>query len=350
MGNDKGKVALVTGITGQDGAYLADFLLKRGYTVYGTFRRTSSVNFWRIASLGILEHAQLHLVEHDLTDGGAGIRLLERTQATEVYNLAAQSFVGLSFDQPVTTAEITGIGALHLLEAIRIINPKIRFYQASTSEMFGKVQAVPQDESTPFYPRSPYGVAKLYAHWTTINYRESYGIFGASGILFNHESPLRGLEFVTRKITDGIARIKLGKRENLQLGNLDAKRDWGFAQEYVDGMWRMLQTAEPGVYVLATGKNATVREFVTQAAKAAGIEVGWQGSGEQERGINVATGKAIVTINPKFYRPAEVEMLIGSPVKAKKELGWEAKTTLEELCRMMVEADLARVADGHALF
>jgi GDPmannose 4,6-dehydratase len=350
MGNDKGKIALVTGITGQDGAYLTEFLLGRGYTVFGTFRRTSSVNFWRIASLGILEHPQLHLVEHDLTDGGAGIRILERTQATEVYNLAAQSFVGLSFEQPVTTAEITGIGALHLLEAIRIVNPKIRFYQASTSEMFGKVQAVPQDESTPFYPRSPYGVAKLYAHWTTINYRESYGIFGASGILFNHESPLRGLEFVTRKITDGIARIKLGKRETLQLGNLDAKRDWGFAREYVDGMWRMLQTAEPGVFVLATGKNATVREFVTLAAKAAGIDVSWQGSGEQERGVDTASGKVIITINPKFYRPADVETLIGLSAKAKKELGWEAETTLKELCRMMVEADLVRVADGHALF
>ena len=350
MGNDKGKIALVTGITGQDGAYLAEFLLNRGYTVYGTFRRTSSVNFWRIASLGILEHPGLHLVEHDLTDGGAGIRLLERTQATEVYNLAAQSFVGLSFEQPVTTAEITGIGALHLLEAIRIVNPKIRFYQASTSEMFGKVQAVPQDENTSFYPRSPYGVAKLYAHWTTINYRESYGIFGVSGILFNHESPLRGLEFVTRKITDGIARIKLGKRETLELGNLDARRDWGFAREYVDGMWRMLQTPEPGVYVLATGKNATVREFVTLAAKAVGIEVIWQGSGEQERGVDAASGKVIVRINPKFYRPAEVDKLVGSSAKASKDLGWEAKTTLEELCRMMAEADLARVADGHSLF
>ena len=350
MEEDKSRIALVTGITGQDGAYLAEFLLNQGYTVHGTFRRTSSVNFWRIASLGILEHPQLHLVEHDLTDGGAGIRLLERTRATEVYNLAAQSFVGLSFDQPVTTAEITGVGALHLLEAIRIVNPKIRFYQASTSEMFGKVQAVPQDESTPFYPRSPYGVAKLFAHWTTINYRESYGIFGASGILFNHESPLRGLEFVTRKITDGIARIKLGKRETLELGNLDARRDWGFAKEYVDGMWRMLQTAEAGVYVLATGKNATVREFVTLAAKAVDIEIAWQGSGEQERGIDVATGKVMVRVNPKFYRPAEVEKLVGSAAKARKELGWEAKTTLEELCSMMVQADLARVADGRALF
>src|SRR5271167_1978908 len=286
MENSKGKIALITGITGQDGAYLAEFLLQRGYTVFGTFRRTSSVNFWRIESLGILEHPQLHLVEHDLTDLGASIRLLERTGATEVYNLAAQSFVGLSFEQPVTTAEITGVGALHLLEAIRSVNPKIRFYQASTSEMFGKVQAVPQDENTPFYPRSPYGVAKLFAHWTTINYRESYGIFGVSGILFNHESPLRGLEFVTRKITDGIARIKLGKRATLELGNLDAKRDWGFAREYVDGMWRMLQAPDPGVYVLASGKNASVRDFVTLAAKAADIELAWKGSADQEQGID----------------------------------------------------------------
>ncbi len=345
-----GRVALVTGITGQDGAYLAEFLLQRGYTVIGAFRRTSSANFWRIASLGILEHPALQLVEHDLTDLGASIRLLERTEATEVYNLAAQSFVGLSFDQPVTTAEITGVGALHLLEAIRTVNPKIRFYQASTSEMFGKVQAVPQDEDTAFYPRSPYGVAKLFAHWTTINYRESYGIFGVSGILFNHESPLRGLEFVTRKITDGIARIKLGKREVLELGNLDAKRDWGFAKEYVDGMWRMLQAPEPGVYVLATGKNASVREFVTLAAKAADIAIEWNGSGEHELGVEVRTGKTIVRINPKFYRPAEVDNLIGSAAKAKSDLGWQAETSLEELCRMMVDEDIKRVANTHALF
>ena len=347
---DSGKVALITGITGQDGAYLAEFLLARGYTVYGTFRRTSSVNFWRIESLGIRENPNLHLVEHDLTDSGAGIRLLERTQAAEIYNLAAQSFVGLSFEQPVTTSEITGLGTLHLLEAVRTVNPKIRFYQASTSEMFGKVQAVPQDEQTPFYPRSPYGVAKLFAHWTTINYRESYGIFGVSGILFNHESPLRGLEFVTRKISDGIARIKLGKRSLLELGNLDAKRDWGFAREYVDGMWRMLQTPEPGVYVLASGQNATVRDFVTLAGKAADIEIAWKGTGEQEQGIDTKSGKTIVRINPKFYRPAEVEHLMGTAAKAKRELGWEAKTTLEELCRLMVDEDLRRVADGNTSF
>jgi GDPmannose 4,6-dehydratase len=350
MNKDTGKVALITGITGQDGAYLTEFLLNRGYTVYGTFRRTSSANFWRIAALGIHEHPCLHLIEHDLTDVGGGIRLLQRTQASEVYNLAAQSFVGLSFEQPVTTAEITGVGALHLLEAIRIVNPRIRFYQASTSEMFGKVQTVPQDENTPFYPRSPYGVAKLFAHWTTINYRESYGIFGASGILFNHESPLRGLEFVTRKITDGIARIKLGKREWLDLGNLDAKRDWGFAPEYVDGMWRMLQTSEPDVYVLASGRNASVRDFVALAAKAADIEIAWKESGDHEHGIDAKSGKTIIRVNPKFYRPAEVDVLIGSAEKAKRDLGWEAKTSLEDLCRMMVEEDLKRVANTHALF
>ena len=350
MHEHSGTVALVTGITGQDGAYLAEFLLQRGYKVIGAFRRTSSANFWRIASLGILEHPALQLVEHDLTDVGASIRLLDRTEATEVYNLAAQSFVGLSFDQPVTTAEITGVGALHLLEAIRIVNPKIRFYQASTSEMFGKVQAVPQDESTAFYPRSPYGVAKLFAHWTTVNYRESYGIFGVSGILFNHESPLRGLEFVTRKITDGIARIKLGKREVLELGNLDAKRDWGFAREYVDGMWRMLQAPEPGVYVLATGKNASVRDFVMLAGKAAEIDIEWKGSGEHEQGVCAKTGKVIVRISPKHYRPAEVDVLIGNPAKANRELGWRAETSLEELCRIMVDEDLKRVSETHALF
>lgn len=350
MNEDSRNVAVVTGITGQDGAYLAEFLLNNGYEVFGTFRRTSSANFWRIASLGILEHPALHLVEHDLTDLGASIRLLERAQPSEVYNLAAQSFVGLSFDQPVTTAEITGVGVLHVLEAIRAVEPKIKFYQASTSEMFGKVQAVPQDESTPFYPRSPYGVAKLFAHWTTINYRESYGIFGVSGILFNHESPLRGLEFVTRKITDGLARIKLGKRDVLELGNLDARRDWGYAREYVDGMWRMLQAPEPGVYVLASGRNASVRDFVTLSGEAAEIEIVWRGSGEQEQGIDAKTGKTIVRINPKFYRPAEVETLVGNPAKARRDLGWEPKTSLEELCRIMVKEDLKRVANSHGLF
>ncbi|MGF6742041.1 GDP-mannose 4,6-dehydratase [Paraburkholderia atlantica] len=336
------KKAIITGITGQDGAYLAELLLTKGYTVYGTYRRTSSVNFWRIAELGVSNHPNLHLVEYDLTDLGASIRLLETTGADEVYNLAAQSFVGVSFDQPVTTAEITGLGAVNLLEAIRIVNPAIRFYQASTSEMFGKVQAIPQIESTPFYPRSPYGVAKLYAHWMTINYRESYDIFATSGILFNHESPLRGREFVTRKITDSIAKIHLGKLDVLELGNMDAKRDWGFAKEYVEGMWRMLQADKPDTYVLATNRTETVRDFVTMAAKAAGFELIWEGAAENEIAIDRESKKTLVRVNKKFYRPAEVELLIGNPEKAKKELGWEPKTSLEELCGMMVAADIRR--------
>ncbi|MCE0780840.1 MULTISPECIES: GDP-mannose 4,6-dehydratase [unclassified Pseudomonas] len=339
-------IAIVTGITGQDGAYLAELLLAKGYTVYGTYRRTSSVNFWRLAELGVEQHPNLHLVEYDLTDLSASIRLLQTTQATEVYNLAAQSFVGVSFDQPVTTAEITGLGAVNLLEAIRIVNPKARFYQASTSEMFGKVQQTPQVESTPFYPRSPYGVAKLYAHWMTINYRESYDIFGASGILFNHESPLRGREFVTRKITDSVAKIKLGKLDRMELGNLDAKRDWGYAKEYVEGMWRMLQADEPDTFVLATNRTESVRDFVTLACKAVDIDILWQGKEENETGIDAATGRTLVAVNAKFYRPTEVDLLLGNPEKAKTVLGWEPRTSLEDLCRMMVEADLRRNANG----
>lgn len=338
--------AIITGITGQDGAYLAQLLLDKGYTVYGTFRRAASTNFWRVEELGIRNHPNFHLVEYDLTDLGSSIRLLEKTQTMEVYNLAAQSFVAVSFDQPVTTAQITGLGALNLLEAIRIVNPKIRFYQASTSEMFGKVQEIPQRESTPFYPRSPYGVAKLYAHWMTINYRESYGIFGASGILFNHESPLRGLEFVTRKISDGFAKMRMGKLDCLELGNLDAKRDWGYAEEYVEGMWRMLQVDKPDVYVLATGRTETVRDFVNMTAKAAGFELDWEGGAEYEVARDVQTGKTLVRVNPKFYRPAEVELLIGDASKAKRELGWETRVTLEQMCQMMVEADIRRNEHG----
>ena len=254
--------------------------------------------------------------------------------------------MGVSFDQPSTTAQITGMGALNLLEAIRLVNRKIRFYQASTSEMFGKVQAIPQEESTPFYPRSPYGVAKLYAHWMTVNYRESYDIFGSSGILFNHESPLRGREFVTRKITDGVAKIKLGQLDVLELGNLDAKRDWGFAREYVEGMWRMLQADEPDTFVLATNRTETVRDFVRMAFKGAGVSLDFQGSAEEEIAVDVATGKAVVRVNPKFYRPAEVDLLIGNPTKAKNVLGWAPQTTLEQLCQMMVEADLRRNQAG----
>jgi GDPmannose 4,6-dehydratase len=340
------KTAIITGITGQDGAYLAELLLDKNYTVYGTYRRTSSVNFWRIEELGIQKHPDLHLVEYDLTDLGSTIALLNKAQPDEIYNLAAQSFVAVSFDQPTTTAQITGLGALNLLEGIRLVNPKIKFYQASTSELFGKVQAVPQDETTPFYPRSPYGVAKLYAHWMTINYRESYSIFGASGILFNHESPLRGLEFVTRKITDSVAKISQGTLDCVELGNIDAKRDWGFAKEYVEGMWRMLQAAEPDTFVLATNRTETVRDFVRMAFKGAGIAVDFKGSAENETAVDVATGKTVMRVNPKFYRPAEVEMLIGDPAKAKEKLGWEPKTSLEQLCQMMVEADIRRNAHG----
>ena len=316
------RIALITGITGQDGAYLTQHLLALDYTVYGTFRRTSSTNFWRLAELGVENHPNLHLVEFDLTDQSGVLRLVDRVQPDEIYNLAAQSFVGVSFDQPATTANITGLGALYLLEAIRFVNPKIKFYQASTSEMFGKVQEM------------------------TINYRESYGIFGASGILFNHESPLRGREFVTRKITDSIAKIVLGQLDCLELGNIDAKRDWGFAKEYVEGMYQMLQVDEPDTFVLATNRTETVRDFVTMTCKAADITLAWQGSAENEFAVDTATGKTIVRINPKFYRPAEVELLIGDPAKAERVLGWKPETTLETLCKLMYDADLARNKQG----
>lgn len=340
--------AIITGITGQDGAYLAELLLAKGYTVYGTYRRASTDNFWRIEEVGVKDNPALHLVELDLTDIGAAIRLLERTRPGELYNLAAQSFVGVSFDQPRTTSEITGLGALNLLEAIRTVDPSILFYQASTSEMFGRAQDVPQNEATPFHPRSPYGVAKLYAHWITVNYRESYDIFGASGILFNHESPLRGRAFVTRKITDGVARICLGKQEVLELGNLDARRDWGFAREYVYGMWRMLQADEPDTYVLATGRTEAVRDFVTMAFRAVDVELEWHGKGENETGVNAADGRTLVRVNPAFYRPAEVDLLIGDASKARDRIGWQAETSLEDICRMMVEADLERVRAGRS--
>ena len=340
------KTAIVTGITGQDGAYLAELLLSKGYRVYGTYRRTSSVNFWRLEEVGVLDHPDLHLVEYDLTDLGATFSMVAKICPDEIYNLAAQSFVGVSFEQPTTTAHITGIGALNLLEAIRLLNPKIRYYQASTSEMFGKVQSIPQDESTSFYPRSPYGVAKLYAHWITVNYRESYDIFGVSGILFNHESPLRGREFVTRKITDAVARIRLGHLDCIELGNLDARRDWGYAKEYVDGMWRMLQASTPDTFVLATNRTETVRDFVRMAFRAVDIEVEFSGENEMEIATDRRTGKPLVRVNPKFYRPAEVNLLVGNAAKAREVLGWEPRTTLEQLCQMMVAADLQRNERG----
>ena len=336
------KKAIVTGVTGQDGAYLAELLLNKGYEVYGTYRRTSSVNFWRIEELGIQNHKNFHLVEYDLTDQANSIHMVSKINPDEIYNLAAQSFVGVSFEQPLATANITGLGCVHLLEAIRVINPKIKFYQASTSEMFGLVQEIPQSEKTPFYPRSPYGAAKLYAHWMVVNYRESYGIFATSGILFNHESPLRGREFVTRKITDSVAKIKLGKLDCLELGNLDAKRDWGYAKDYVEGMYLMLQAKESDTFVLATNRTETVRDFVKLAFKAVDIELEFSGKDENEIAKDKQTGKVVVKVNPKYYRPAEVDLLIGNPKKAKEILGWEPKCTLEELCSMMVKEDLRR--------
>ncbi len=340
------KKAIITGITGQDAAYLAEFLLDKGYEVYGTYRRTSSVNFWRIEELGIEKHENLHLIEYDLTDQANSVHMVQKIQPDEIYNLAAQSFVGVSFEQPLATAHITGLGCVHLLEAIRIVNPKIKFYQASTSEMFGEVREIPQTELTPFWPRSPYGAAKMYAHWMVVNYRESYDMFASSGILFNHESPLRGREFVTRKITDAVAKISLGKLDCLELGNMDAKRDWGYAKDYIKGMYLMLQADKPDTYVLATNRTETVRDFVSMAFKAIGVELDFRGYGEDEVAIDRATGKTVVKVNPKFYRPAEVDLLIGNPEKAKKELGWEPECTLEQLCEMMVQADIRRNEQG----
>tara|TARA_R110000823_G_scaffold130015_14_gene257984 strand:- start:3659 stop:4693 length:1035 start_codon:yes stop_codon:yes gene_type:complete len=340
------KNAIITGITGQDGAYLARFLLARGYRVTGAYRRTSSVNFWRLQELGVLQHKQLVLAEFDITDLSSCVRLLDKVQPDEIYNLAAQSFVGVSFEQPIATGEITGLGVVNLLEAVRIVNSSIRFYQASTSELFGKAQTVPQNESTPFYPRSPYGAAKLYAHWMTINYREAYGIFTTSGILFNHESPLRGREFVTRKISDGVARIAHGQLDTLKLGNLDAQRDWGYAEDYVIGMHSMLQVENPDTFVLATGRTATIREFVDLAFAATDTQLEWSGQGARECAVDTRSGRTVVAIDPDFYRPAEVDLLIGDAGKAARELGWSAPTTLEALSRMMVDADMQRVANG----
>jgi GDPmannose 4,6-dehydratase len=339
------KTAVVTGVTGQDGAYLTAFLLEKGYRVFGAYRRSSTPNFWRMEYLSLPGRPGLELLEYDLTDLSSAMRLVSKTKPDEIYNLAAQSFVGTSFDQPLTTGEITGLGVVNLLEAVRQVKPDARFYQASTSELFGKVQSIPQTENTPFYPRSPYGAAKLYAHWMTINYRESYDIFATCGILFNHESPLRGKEFVTRKITDAVARIKYGRQERLELGNLSATRDWGYAKEYVEGMWRMLQAPKPDVYILATGRTETVRDFVTLAFQAVDREIAWRGEGAAEEGYCPKTQRVLVKVNPRFYRPAEVDLLIGDPAKAGAELGWKARTSLEELCRMMVEADCKRVAN-----
>jgi GDPmannose 4,6-dehydratase len=338
--------ALITGVTGQDGAYLAQLLLQKGYRVVGLLRRSASADVIgeRLRWLGIADDVEMR--DGDLIDPSSLIRVVKDVAPDEVYNLAAQSFVATSWQQPLLTGTVTGMGAVAMLEALRLIDPGARFYQASSSEMFGLIQEPRQNERTPFYPRSPYAAAKLYAHWMTINYRESYGIFGCSGILFNHESPLRGREFVTRKITDSLAKIRLGKLDVLELGNLDAKRDWGYAKEYVEGMWRMLQADRPDTYVLATNRTETVRDFVSMAAQAAGFQLAWEGASENEIGIDTRTGKAVVKVSPKFYRPAEVDLLIGNPEKAQKELGWTPKTTLEQLCQMMVEADIRRNEAG----
>lgn len=333
------KHALITGITGQDGSYLAELLLEKGYKVYGIIRRKSKEDY------GNVEHIKdkIKFIYADMTDVASLIDALKISEADEVYNLAAQSFVKSSWDSPISTAEIDGLGVLNMLESIRLVNPKIKFYQASTSEMFGKVQAIPQCETTPFYPRSPYGVAKLYGHWITINYRESYGLFACSGILFNHESERRGLEFVTRKITHGAARIKLGLQDHIELGNLDAKRDWGHSKDYVRAMYLMLQQEKPDDYVVATGETRTVRDFALAAFKALGINLKFEGSGVDEVGIDEATGKILVKVNKDFYRPAEVELLIGNPKKAEEKLGWKREISFEELVSRMVKNDLELV-------
>ena len=342
------KTALITGITGQDGAYLAEFLLNKGYIVHGIKRRSSSFNTERIDHLYRDPHERnVNFFMHygDLTDSTNLIRIIQETQPDEIYNLAAQSHVQVSFDTPEYTANSDAVGTLRLLEAIRILGleKKTKFYQASTSELYGKVQEIPQSETTPFYPRSPYGAAKLYAYWVTVNYREAYGMFACNGILFNHESPIRGETFVTRKITMAVARIKKGLQEKLYLGNLDAKRDWGFAGDYVEAMWLMLQQDEPDDLVIATGETHSVREFVDMAFAEVGIHLKWRGMGADEVGIDVETEKVVVEIDPRYYRPTEVELLIGDPTKAKEKLGWEAKVGLRELVKMMVEGDMGKL-------
>jgi len=335
------KTALITGITGQDGAYLAKLLLEKGYEVYGAFRRTSDLHLNRLKFLGVDD--KVSYVPLELLEFTNIYRAIERIQPDEVYNLGAQSFVALSFEEPIFTADVTAIGPLRILEAIRAINPKIKFYQASSSEMFGRVEEVPQNEKTPFYPRSPYAASKLFAHWITVNYRESYNIFACSGILFNHESPLRGHEFVTRKITNSVARIKLGFQDELRLGNLDSKRDWGYAPEYVEAMWLMLQQNEPDDYIIATGETHSVREFVEVAFEQIGIKIKWQGEGVEEVGVDKNNGEVLVKIDPQFFRPADVEILKGNYSKAKEKLDWNPKMSFRELVNIMVEHDLSLV-------
>ena len=340
------KTAIITGITGQDAAYLAQYLLQLDYRVIGTYRRTSSINFWRIEELKISDHPNLTLVEYDLTDTGDSFRLIQNHKPDEVYNLAAQSFVGVSFHQPYATAQITGIGALNLLEAIKYCNKDTRFYQASTSELYGEVKEIPQSEETPFHPRSPYGVAKQYAHWITRNFQESYGIFATSGILFNHESPIRGKEFVTRKITSAVGHILCGKQQCLNLGNLYAKRDWGYAKDYVIGMHQIMQAESPEIYVLATGRTESVKTFTEMSFSFAGVELEWEGEGIEEIARDKKSGEIRVKIDSELHRPAEVGLLVGDPSKVNRELGWKAETTLEQLCEMMVNSDIDKAKAG----
>jgi GDPmannose 4,6-dehydratase len=338
-------VALITGVTGQDGSYLAELLLEKGYEVHGIKRRTSTFNTDRIDHIYEDPHEEdVHFFLHygDLTDSANLIRIVQETQPDEIYNLAAQSHVQVSFDSPEYTADVDALGALRLLEAIRILDldDKTQFYQASTSELYGKVQEIPQTEETPFYPRSPYAAAKLYAYWITVNYREAYDIHASNGILFNHESPRRGETFVTRKITRAAARIKFGVQEKTYLGNLDAERDWGHARDYVEGIWRILQQDDPDDYVLATGRTTTVRRFCEMAFDAAGIPLAWEGEGEEEKGYNSKTGDCIIEIDPRYYRPTEVHQLLGDAEKAREELGWQPGTSLREMAKEMVEHDL----------
>lgn len=339
------KKALISGITGQDGSYLAELLLEKGYEVHGIIRRSSTFNTGRIDHIITDDKYKDQFFFHhgDVTDASNLNRLLENIQPNEIFNLAAQSHVKVSFQIPDYTAQVDALGPLRFLDAIKATQMDIKFYQASTSELFGKVQEIPQTEKTPFYPRSPYGVAKLYAYWIIVNYREAYDIFACNGILFNHESPRRGETFVTRKITRAVARITEGLQDKLYLGNLDTKRDWGYAPEYCEGMWKMLQKDEPGDYVLATGKNHTIREFTELAFKELDIVIEWQGEGENEFGVNAKNGKKLIGIDKKYYRPTEVEQLLGDATKAKEELGWEPKTSLEELVKIMVVSDLEKV-------
>lgn len=333
------KNALITGITGQDGSYLAELLLEKGYNVYGIWRRKATVDYGNIAHL----KDKVTLIYGDMTDPVSLVTAMKISQADEVYNLAAQSFVSTSWDTPIATADINAVGVTNMLEAIRIVKPEAKFYQASTSEMFGMVQEIPQRETTPFYPRSPYGIAKLYGHWITKNYRESYDMFACSGILFNHESERRGIEFVTRKITDAAARISLGIQECAELGNLDAKRDWGHSKDYVRAMWLMLQQDTPDDYVIATNETRTVREFAETAFRCVGIDIEWQGSGVEEIGVNKANEKTVIRINPSFFRPAEVDFLLGNPEKAENQLKWKREISFSELVERMVKNDLELV-------